>query len=259
MADALAHHVWESASRRLTVAVLDKPTINDWYQAGLEDLAREPFDASDILAGRRSGREHGFLLVSYLGTDPDHTRRWRAWREELFRLKLYGDCQEASSRLLDELFGTEALDRDFQAWLRARRASFRYDDWGWEQDGDALQSYGWPQSGAFSQTDSLFAAQDAPVHDPLVMDYPLHPQSELVGSVRRGISEPCVGCLVGFEQTPDSGLAGMALRVEGRSFLKVLIEQRKRLTVDGSDPVRPRRSSCPRPSAPPRSRPSGSA
>lgn len=234
-ADAVAHHVWESAAERLTVAVLDKPTINNWYQAGLAAHAREPFKAGDILSGRRGGRELGFLLVNYFSTDLERSVRWRIWRDELFRLNLRGTWQADSQRLIEELVGADALDRDFDAWLRARRPSFRYVDWGWEQDGDALMSYGWPQSGAYSQTDLLFAPKDAPVYEPGVMDYPLHARSELVGAVRRGVDEPIVGCVVGFGANPDSGVAGMALGVEGRAFAKVLVEQRKRLTLDASD------------------------
>jgi len=98
-----------------------------------------------------------------------------------------------------------------------------------------MMSYGWPQTGAYSQTDLEFLPKDKPVYDPLVMDYPLHARSPLVGQPARGGLEPTVGCLVDFRENPDSGVAGMALGVEGRTFVKVLIEQRKRLIVDGTD------------------------
>lgn len=235
VADALSHHVWESSSSRLTVAVVDKPTVNNWYQAGLETFAREPFTASDILAGRRGGRDLGFLLVTYLASDLDRAQRFDVWRDELFGLDLYAKCQDDSLRLAAELFGAAALDRDFDAWLKARRSSFRYVDWGWEQDGDALMSYGWPQTGAFSQTDLLFEPGAKAVHDPYVMDYPLHARSRLVDEPRRGVDEPTVGCWVGFRENPDAGEVGLALGVEGRSFASARVDRRQTLILDASD------------------------
>ena len=235
VADAVAHHVWESAAQRLTMAVVDKPTVNNWYDAGLAAYAKEPFRAGDILTGTRTGRDLGFLLVNYFSTDLDRLMRFRIWRDELFRLGLYGKYQDDSARLIEELFGSAKLDEDFDAWVRARRSSFHYVDWGWEQDGDAMMSYGWPQTGAYSQTDLLFAPGDVARFDPLVMDYPRHPRSELVGPVERGVAEPTVGCLVGFASTPNGGVAGMGLGVEGRSFVKVLVGERRRLVIDGAD------------------------
>ncbi len=235
IADAVANHVWEESAQRLTMAVVDKPTINNWYDGGLAAYAGQPFTAGDILSGRRGGRELGFLLVSFFSSDLDRLMRWRIWRDELYRLNRYGAYQEDSARLIEELFGSAKLDEEFDAWLRARRSSFHYVDWGWEQDGDAMLSYGWPQTGAYSQTDLLFEPERAPVYDPLVMDYPLHAGSPLVGPVARGVAEPTVGCVVGFEANPDVGVAGVALGVEGRTFLKVLVEQRKRLVIDGTD------------------------
>lgn len=235
VADAVAHHVWEGGEQRLTMAVMDKPTVNNWYDAGLAAYTKEPFKASDILGGTRGGRDLGFLLFNYFNTDLERLMRFRIWRDELFRLNLYGKHQDDSARLIEELFGAAKLDEDFDAWLRARRSSFHYVDWGWEQDGDGMMSYGWPQTGAYSQTDLLFAPGDTPRYDPLVMDYPLHERSELVGPVERGVAEPTVGCLVGFKETPNSGVAGMALGVEGRGFVKVLVGERKRLVVDGTD------------------------
>lgn len=235
IADALAHHVLEEGENRITFNVVDKPTINNWYDAGLSIYASQPFKASDILSGKRGGRELGFLLVHYFDTDLDRLLRFRIWRDELFRLNLYGKHQADSDRLIEELFGLSKLDSNFEAWIKARRSSFRYVDWGWEQDGDTLVSYGWPQTGAYSQTDLLFLPKDKAAYDPLIMDYPLHPQSPLVEPVSRGSKEPSVGCLVGFKFNPDSGVAGIALGVDGRSFVKVLVEQRRRLTLDSTD------------------------
>jgi len=235
IADAFAHHVWNSAERRLTVNVVDKPTVNNWYDAAFEEYAKNPFKASDILSGRRGGRDLGFLLVTYFDTDLSRRCRFRIWRDELIRLNLVNSFQEASDRLIGELFGAAKLDAGFDAWIHAHHSSFHYVDWGWEQDGDAMVSYGYPQHGPYAQTNLNFLPKDKAVYDPLVMDYPLEPQSDLVGKVSRGGDEPTVGCLVDFHETPNSGVAGLGLGVQGTSMLKVLVDRHARLIVDATD------------------------
>ncbi|MFI5386146.1 MAG: hypothetical protein ACHQ50_08505 [Fimbriimonadales bacterium] len=235
IADATSHHVWEAARQRLTVNVVDKPTINNWYDAALEEYAKNPFKASDILGEKRGGRGLGFLLVKYFDTDPVRLMRFRVWRDELIRLAKYRTYQQDSARLIEEIFGAAKLDADFDAWIKARRSSFHYVDWGWEQDGDAMMSYGFPQTGPYSQTNLMFLPKEKASYYPLVMDYPLHPQSPLVGKVERGGDQPTVGCLVDFKQDADGGVAGMGLGVQGRSMLTVFIDQRRRLTIDATD------------------------
>lgn len=235
IADALSHHVWEAAVQRLTVNVVDKPTINNWYDQALLEYAKQPFKASDILSGRRGGRDLGFILVTYFDVDPTRQRKFRAWRDELIRLNLVNKFQAESDRIIDHLFGAAKLDADFDAWIRERRSSFHYVDWGWEQDGDAMMSYGYAANGAYSQTNLNFLPGQAATYDPLVMDYPLHPQSPLVGSVKRGGQHPTVGCLVDFRETPDSGVAGLGLGVDGTSMVRVLVDRHVRLIVDGTD------------------------
>ncbi len=235
VADAVAHHVWEESAQRLTMAVMDKPTVNNWYDDGMERLKKSPFTAGDILAGRVVGRDVGFLLVNYFCTDARRVMRWRIWRDEVSGLPSGAGAAKESARLMEELFGSAALDADFAAWLGARRSTFHYVDWGWEQDGDAMISYGWPQTGAYSQTDLRMPPGELAAHDPLVMDYPLHAASPLVDRVERGGQTPTVGCVVGFALNPDAGVAGMGLGVRERSLVKVLVEQRRRLVVDGTD------------------------
>jgi hypothetical protein len=234
IADGCANHVWDETRRTLTMAVVDKATVNNWYDAGMSIYRNEPFSAQDILKGLRGGRDVSFLLVNYFMTDPGRMLKFWIWRDELFRLNLYNQHQADSDRLMDELFGLEKLDGGFKAWLEDRRPSFHYVDWGWEQDGDALVSYGWPQSGPYAQTDLAFAPGNPPVHDPLVMDYPQANRSALVDPPQRGIDEPVIGAVVSFALTPDAGVAGLGLGVEDRSMVRVLIEQGRKLVIDAT-------------------------
>jgi hypothetical protein len=152
-----------------------------------------------------------------------------------------------SGRLLQELFGPwEVLDADFRRWLAGRHNTFHYVDWGWEQDGDTLWSYGFATGGKLSQTDVLLPPGEKPFFDPLRMDSPAGEVSPLVGKVERGVAEPAVGCLIDFSRNPRHGRAGIGLGVvcelgitpfgaELPGSLRLLIEGGTRLVLDGTD------------------------
>src|SRR5262245_10648624 len=64
VADALASHVWEQAANRLTINVVDKPTVNNYWDEGLRRFHGKPFTISDanprspqakVVAGRDVG------------------------------------------------------------------------------------------------------------------------------------------------------------------------------------------------------------
>ena len=159
VADLLSHHVWEADPQRLTLNVLDKATAINWLDLALRRFATKPFTASDIARGTLRGRDVAFLLVAYFMTDVERSLKFRIYRDEMFRLKLFHKYQERSDALLQDLFGSWAdLDADFARWVAARRATFHPVEWGWEQDGDTLQSYGWPNKGIYSQIDLMICS-----------------------------------------------------------------------------------------------------
>jgi hypothetical protein len=121
-------------------------------------------------------------------------------------------------------------------WAATRRATFHPVEWGWEQDGDTLQSYGWPNKGTYAQVDLQITLRDRSSLDPLVLDYPATvPDTPLVGPVKRGVAERAVGCLISWRQTPGAGQAGLAFGVEDRSYLKILVDAGNTLILDGTD------------------------
>jgi len=218
IADSLGLHVYDSARRRLTVNVLDRaPTVN-LYDRGLAALRESPLSASQINLAGQSERGVDLLLVSFLNSTPDRMHRFRLWRDAAIgRGPTRGrspNGREQATDLLGELFGGWAkLDADFKAWWTARRSTFHYVRWGWEQDGEAMQSYGFSEDGMMSQTDVNLLPGAKPVDDPLVMDYPHGPVSPLVGPVARGGAAPSVGAMVDFSSNADTGSAGLALGV----------------------------------------------
>ena len=68
-------------------------------------------------------------------------------------------------------------------WVKARRATFHYVDWGWEQDGNTLMAYGWPHDPKYwSQMDIQYAPNETVRYDPLRMDYPAEPMPPMARS-----------------------------------------------------------------------------
>jgi hypothetical protein len=248
VADALGHHVYDPKKQQLTVNVLDKPTIANYLDAGLARHRREPLSFEKAHKGAQGGREAFFLMVHYLSDDPGRLQKFRVWRDEMFRANLYGKHQELSGRLLQGLFGPwKKLDADFHRWLAARKNTFHYVDWGWEQEGNTLWSYGFAGGGKLSRTDVLLPPGERPAYDPLRMDYPAPEVSPLVGKVERGGAEPAVGCLIDFSRNPRHGRAGIGLGVDDRKggpgkgkgaapgMLRLLVERGAALVLDGAD------------------------
>jgi hypothetical protein len=231
VADALASHVYDSAGRRLTVGVLDKPTTHDYCDEGMRELASHPLSAEAIHDGA-GGRGAKYLLMHFLSDDPDRAQRLRLWRDEMLRQARRDRCLAESSRLMQELYGPwRRLDADFKAWLASVQSTFHYAEWGWEQDGDTLWSCGGVPGGRLSETDVLLPPAEKPAYNPLRMDWPMGSLSPLVGPasprqdegraapgqspVERGVAEPSVGCLIDFSRSPGKGRAGIGLGVIG--------------------------------------------
>jgi hypothetical protein len=214
-ADSLASHVYDSTGRRLTVHVLDKPTTHDYLDEGLAELARKPLTAENLHDGA-GGRGANFLFVHFLSDDPDRAQKLRLWRDALPRLAARDRCLAESSRLMQDLYGPwNRINADFKAWLAGARNTFHYAEWGWEQDGDTLWSYGFAPGGRLSETDVLLPPGEKPAFSPLRMDWPAGKMSPLVGPVARGAAEPAVGCLIDFSLNPGKGRAGLGLGVIG--------------------------------------------
>jgi len=226
VADGLANHVYEMKPPRLTVWVLDKATTRNYLDSGLAGLRQSATSAERIHDTGGSDRGLAFLLAHYLSDDPDRAQKLRIWRDEMFRQNLSqrsGDppqsggrdrCLAESSRLVRDLYGPwRKVNEDFQAWTGSLRNTFHYAEWGWEQDGDTLWSYGFADNGRLSQTDVNLRPGEKPEPSPLRMDWPPGEASPLVGPVERGTAEPSVGCIIDFSRNPGKGRAGLGLGV----------------------------------------------
>jgi hypothetical protein len=283
VADGLASHVYESQARRLTVWVLDKAATRNFLDSGLAGLRQSATSAEMIHDTKGNERGLAFLLAHYFVDDPDRAQRLRIWRDEMFPKNLRDRSLTESSRLMVSLFGPwRKINEDFQAWTGTLHNTFHYAEWGWEQDGDVLRSYGYAEGGRLSETDINLAPKDAPAYNPFVMDSPMHEMSPLVGPVARGTAAPSVGCLIDFSNKPGEGRAGMGLgvitgdegtsqkdkpgpdsprvksgvtvftvnpgRASGNGYLAILVSEEKELTVEGA-PLAMERKAVPLPQA----------
>ena len=285
VADGLANHVYDPQARRLTVWVFDKATTRNPLDSGLAALRRSATTAEMIHDTKGNERGLAFLLAHYLLDDPDRAQKLRLWRDEMFPKNLKDRSLAESSRLMQALFGPwRTINEGFQAWAAGLRNTFHYAEWGWEQDGDLIWSYGFAEGGRLSETDINLPPRHTPAYDPFRMDYPLQPMSPLVGPVARGTAEPAVGCLIDFTRTPGEGRAGLGLgviadqedaappkdakpnpdapqvksgvkvftinpgRASGSGYLAILIDREKELVIEGA-PLRLERKAVPLPPA----------
>jgi hypothetical protein len=238
VADSLGHHVYDEKKRQLTVHVFDKAAITNYLDEGLARHRQAPLSFEAVQKAGGADRSVNFLMVHYLSDDPERLQKFRIWRDEMFRLRQYGKPQEElSGRLLGELFGPwPRLDADFRQWLAARRNTFHYVDWGWEQDGNALRSYGFAAGGNLSQTDVLLPPGEKAAFDPLRMDYPAEPLPDLVGPVQRGVAKPAVGCLIDFTRSIGYGRAGLGLGVVPKAQITPFPAAQLFADLEGSQP-----------------------
>lgn len=241
--ELFASHVLEGDYARLTVSVFDKATTHNWLDEGLAELARTGLTPSVVHERGGADRGMGFLLTTFLSNTPEREAKLTVWRDELHRLRLYGENTKVSSGVLQDLYGPwEQIDREFAEWTRTLRSTFHYAEWGWEQDGNTLWSYGFAPEGRLSQTDVNLPPGEAVQYSPFRTDYPAEPQSPLVSEVHSGVPEPSVGCLLDFSRNPGRGVAGIGLGVvapgpesSAPGSLRVLVDQEQTLVLDGSD------------------------
>jgi len=240
VADSIGSHVYDSAKKQLTVFVLDKATVVNYLDDGLAFLKANPGVTFQTVHDKGGPRGVNVLMVHFLSDDPCRLQRFRIWRDEMRRKPLSGaEVAAESARLLTELFGPwDKLNADFARWAAARRNTFHYVLWGWEQEGNALWAYGFGTP--LSQTNVNLPPAEKLASDSFRMDYPAEPAPPILGPVRRGVAEPVMGAVVDFSPHPQRGLAGIGLGVlpdtpaQAQNFLKVLIRAGSELVIDGA-------------------------
>ncbi|MBM3477087.1 MAG: hypothetical protein FJX75_27785, partial [Armatimonadetes bacterium] len=224
-----AQHVYDPAKKQLTVQCFDRAPINNFTDQGLAALQKESIPLREM-AEKHSGDGGGLgtVYTHFFWSDPDRYFRLCLWRDEYYRGRLRW---ESNVVLMEDIFGPlDALNAEWERWVKARRATFHHVDWGWEQEGNALKAYGFPWDKAYwSQMNIQYAPSEAAEYDPLRMDYPAEPMPPTVGPVKRGVEEPSVGYLADLS---EGGWVGLGLGVTERNMCQVVIMDGK-LVVEG--------------------------
>ena len=236
IADSLSSHVYDPRRRRLTVDVLDRAPPHNFLEYGKALLKKNPrLTFEKLHQGKGGDRGTNVLMVQFLRHTPERLQKWRAYQEELFRTATPANKTEVSARLLVRLYGPwRKINAEFAEWVKSLRPTFHQADWGFDQYGDALVSFGTPRASRFSQMDIHLAPKDRPRPGDFHMDYPAQPVPPIVGPVQRGVAEPSVGCIVDFSPAPGRGMAGLGLGRVGYKHLRLLIDRQRALVIDGT-------------------------
>jgi len=236
--------VYDPVKKQLTVMVFDKATTNNWTDIGLDKMQAEKPPFSDLVtAAWSAGGGLAVVFTQFMWTDPDRYLKWQIWRDEYYLGHINA---KTVLPVTENIFGPlDIVDTAWQTWLQTRHNSFHYVDWGWEQDGNTLWSYGYPQHTPYSETDIRYKPSDPAVYDQYRMDYPGQPMSDLVGPIKRGIETPSVGAAIDFSRNKNNGVAGLGLGVVNSTYYAVMLRSEDTLSVfsqgiDSADLTLPR-------------------
>lgn len=235
VADRLASHVYDPTCGRLTVNVLDRAPVHNFLEYGRTHLRKNrKLGFTDLIRGNHRGLD--VLSTVFLQRDPESLQKWRIYRDEMFRTSTPATRQQTAARLIRRLYGPPAkVMADFRAWVRSVQPTFFQAAWGFDQYANTLVSFGTPGKLRFSQMDVNLVPGRRPKAAAFHLDYPVEPLPAIVGPVRRGVAEPCIGCVVDFSRAAGKGQAGLGLGREGVKHFRVLIDGGARLVLDGTD------------------------
>jgi len=224
IAYALEQHVYDPEKKQLTVMVLDRVAGNNYTDSGLAYLRESFIEAEELWLGKEGvGYKPDVyqLWMQFLWSDVDRQMRHRVWLDESMARGPDVPKAEFDREIMPRLFNVPALNKAWRSWVAERQNSFHWVDWGFEQDGDTLWSYGYPNWARYAQKNvNLLLKDKAETDDPFGMDWPIYAgKPPTVGEVKRGAREPSVGCVIDFSRaikhSAGWGLGGLGFGVGG--------------------------------------------
>ncbi len=230
-------HVYDSAKKQLTVFCFDKAPINNYTEEGLNALRKEFVPMRDAVQKFwYGGGGVGSVYHLFFFTDPDRFLKWQIWRDEFYYRNRVSN--ESNTAIMEGIFGSlDALNVEWERWVRTETNTFHYVTWAFEQEGSWLWSRP-SRNNDYTRTDLNVIPGQIPRPDSLRMDYPRHPPPMTVGPIRRGPDDPAIGCELDLSRHSTTGRVGMAFGVEdggsATGSVKVVIEDGRRLVIDAA-------------------------
>jgi len=160
IADAISSHVFDEHEKSVTLDVLDKGVTPNFLDDGLTALRHHPMTIREIDSAPGVNRGVAFVLVNFLRSTPQRNRQFHLWCDGIMKMPP-GKANDPAIRAqretaMEKYFGPlDKLEADFAEWWKARRNSFHYVEWGWEQDRNTFAAYGFAPGGKLSQMDVL--------------------------------------------------------------------------------------------------------
>ncbi len=211
VADFFSSHVFDPASGRLTINVLDRAPDHNHLAAGLaewRERGRPSFSVLYNAADTQRGLD--VLMTAFLQSTPAWEQQWRIYCNETIRIGRPGvDPKPLSDRLIASLYGAwPSIDDAFTRWMR-RSPSFVPLRRGFDQAGETLVSYD-PLNGASAAMLLHPPPGDSSAGDNFVRDYPRAPRHGSSGEANAA-SQPLFACEISHADTSGNGVAGIGV------------------------------------------------
>jgi hypothetical protein len=213
LADAIAHHVYDSATKELSVMVFDRAPMN-YVELGLKQYqqAGNP-SIEEINDDPQLKRGLNFLIIHFLLNHPQRAQYFALFRDRLMRANPHsGATLPTANRLLKQTFDDwPALEAQFARFVATIQPSFNIVSGPWEQDGNAYWIRSNKDERAAQMTILPPHLRDQVSHP--VMDFPLPPPSPLINT---DSLQTLPGLLIDFiPEQLGRGEVGLALGIEG--------------------------------------------
>ena len=138
LADAIAHHVYDSINKQLTVMVFDRAPMN-YVHLGLKQYKEAGFPSIEALNEQsKLYRGLNFFLIHYLLSTPELNHTFKLFVTRLLEANPHSEnTKPVADHLLKSTFKNwRQLESGFKSFVESASSSFEIVNGPWEQDGN---------------------------------------------------------------------------------------------------------------------------
>lgn len=235
-ADALAHHYYDPVKKQLKVMVFDRGSPMDYIRLGLQqyEQLKQP-SILDMTDNPKLYRGINFLIVHFMLDDPRRSHLFKAYRDEMARLRKAEDNggKETSRKVMSEIFGDWAqVEKDFAEYVANVDKTFNIAAGPWEQDGNRywVRTLNNSFEHGSPRMDIYLKPGDKPQFNRFKFDQPLADKPTLLSGIGRGTEAPSIGIEIDYQKDHlHRGHVGLALAVEVPQSQMSLLEADKKV------------------------------